>query len=331
MDTNLVTEQSKPADPFFLKIKSVEELLGEPIPEVKWLIDKIWVDGARGFIAGVPGIGKTWLALEMLICVATGMDFLGKYKVPKKGPCLLIEEESSEVNLQRRFHEMNKAFKLMPEELRDLHVVTRSFLKIPRDEKELIECINDSGFKLVVFDSLRRIHNQDENSSEEMQPVLESLAHIQDQTGISIVLIHHLRKDSAFSGGNIFERMRGTSDLWAWRDCIIGLEGVSNGDKAKCSFQFRDAEPSAPFILKRDSNDEDGVHLYAENLEDQEEFNEKIQEIKDVLKNSGKPLSKNSIQKEVKGKRQETFRAIDYAARKGWIVKKENKWCLEEE
>ena len=90
------------------KLDTAAEMLSRPEPKLEWLIENIWVDKSRGMIAGNPGVGKTWLALEMLLSVASGGLCFGKYPT-KKGAVLLIEEEASELNLSRRLHSMARA------------------------------------------------------------------------------------------------------------------------------------------------------------------------------------------------------------------------------
>ena len=65
------------------KLESIVDLLSKPEPKLEWLIENIWVDKSRGLIAGNPGVGKTWLALDMLLSVATGGLCLGKYPTKK--------------------------------------------------------------------------------------------------------------------------------------------------------------------------------------------------------------------------------------------------------
>jgi len=237
------------AKPRFV-LSNAAELLAKPEPKIEWLIENIWVDKARGLIAGNPGVGKTWLALDMLISVASGQLCMGKYPT-KRGAVLLVEEEGSELNLSRRLHSMARARGLQHADLSNLHLLTRQFTKIPTDAAELFHLIAGLDIKLIVFDSLRRFHNAEENSSSEMQPVLDSFARLNAMTEASIVLIHHLSKGSRdVDRRPIFERLRGSSDFWAWRDCLIGVEGEEEADTAVCSFQFRDAEPQSPITVK---------------------------------------------------------------------------------
>src|SRR5258708_7485073 len=162
--------------------ETMAELSARPEPQLEWLIQDLWVDKSRGFIAGHPGVGKTWIALDMLLAISTGGLCLGKYTPVVTGATLLVEEEGSLLNLARRVHALARARNLKDSDLTNFHHITRQFLKIPKHEKELIEFLKAKEIKLVVFDSLRRFHNAKENSSDEMQPVLESFARLNFET-----------------------------------------------------------------------------------------------------------------------------------------------------
>src|SRR5580698_524541 len=161
-----------------LKIESMAALLSEPEPSLQWLIEGLWTDKSRGLIAGHPGVGKTWLALDMLLSVVSGQPCMGKFVVPVAYPCMLIEEEASRLNLARRVHSMARGRGMKDSELTNLFHITRQFVKIPRNALELISIIKANNIKLVVFDSLRRFHSAKENSSDEMQAVLDAFAMI---------------------------------------------------------------------------------------------------------------------------------------------------------
>lgn len=267
-----IGETKEQVPSFSFVAESVSELLSKPEPSIEWLINSVWVDKSRGLIAGNPGVGKTWLALNMLISVASGLPCLGKYPV-RKSPVLLCEEESSILNLSRRAHVLARGAGLKDSDLSNFYHLTRQFIKIPTHERELIAFMKLRGIKLVVFDSLRRFHGVDENSSEKMQPILDSFARINIETSASVVLIHHLSKQQDKSKKGVFERLRGTSDLWAWRDSLLGLEGEPESTESLCSFQFRDAESPAPISIKRIVNESTGaIEVKAFDVSESPEF-----------------------------------------------------------
>lgn len=310
-----------------IKFETAAALLAKPEPQLEWLIENIWTDKSRGLIAGNPGVGKTWLALDMLLSVASGQLCLGRYPV-KQGAVLLMEEEASEMNLSRRLHCLAKARGLESSALANVHVATRSFAKIPRDQVQLGHFLLENNIVLVVFDSLRRFHGAEENSSSEMQEVLDSFGRLNAVCGTSIALIHHLAKASdTHHSKPLFERLRGSSDLWAWRDCILGVEGEEDATEAICSFQFRDAEAQPPIRVTRIVDERSGaITMSASGLEESEEYGEKMALILDYMRSQFGAVSKEKVLSNVKGRKQEVGRIFKLMATKKMILKEALGW-----
>ena len=57
-----------------------------------------------------------------------------------------------------------------------------------------------AGARLVVFDTLSRIHQLDENSNGDMAYLVSTLEHIADKTGAGILYLHHVSKGSSSAG-----------------------------------------------------------------------------------------------------------------------------------
>lgn len=311
--------------------ETMADLLARPEPQLEWLIQDLWVDKSRGFIAGHPGVGKTWIALDMLLSISSGQVCLGRYAPIVTGATLLVEEEGSLLNLARRVHALARARNLKDSDLVNFHHITRQFLKIPKHEKELIAFIKAKDIKFVVFDSLRRMHNAKENSSDDMQPILESFARINFETQASLLLIHHLSKtNDKESHKSIFERMRGSGDLWAWRDCILGIEGEEESDTCKCTFQFRDADSPSPIQIKRCVGTLTGaIGLEASAPEETEDYLEKTQEVLEYVKSQFEGASRNQICKVLDGSKQDKLALIKRMVKQGLLVKSRAKLMVQ--
>lgn len=318
------------AKPRFI-LEPAASFLAKPEPQIEWLIENIWVDKSRGLIAGNPGVGKTWIALDMLVSVASGTLCMGKYPV-KKGAVLLVEEEGSSLNLQRRLHALARARQLKDSQLADLFLITRQFTRIPADAVELFHLIMEHEIKLVVFDSLRAVHSADENSSLEMQKVLDSFGRLNSATEASIILIHHLSKSSDISNKPLFERLRGSSALWAWRDCILGIEGEEDATESTCSFQFRDADAQQPIHIIRHIGESTGaIALEAVRLDETEEFADKSALILNFMQSQYGSVPKDAIFKAVKGGRNEFYRVFKLMTKRGLVIKNGSGWTIRNE
>jgi cytochrome c-type biogenesis protein CcmH/NrfG len=70
---------------------------------------------------------------------------------------------------------------------------------------------------IVIFDTLAQCSSGDENSAEEMRPILQNIALIQERLGAAVVLLHHATKNKP-------KVERGSSSLRAAADVVIRLE-----------------------------------------------------------------------------------------------------------
>ncbi len=82
--------------------RPLSSLLAVPDEPVSYLVDRLVVDGACGWLGGEPKSLKSWLALYLLLCVSTGASVFGRYPVPKQSRVLLLQEEDGERRVRRR-------------------------------------------------------------------------------------------------------------------------------------------------------------------------------------------------------------------------------------
>lgn len=229
-------------------VKDMGELLKHPVPKIEWLIKDIWPKGNVGFVAGEPEQGKTWMMLDMAMSISQGVPFLGAFDVGEKGPILLIEEEQSEVEILQRLKLLLHGKKDLT--LDDFHVIIQEGIMLPKDTNHIIQILQKHHCKALFIDSLRRIHNKEENSSTEMKIVLNALSRIRKETGVSIVIIHHLSKPQPNKSSHPLARMRGSIDLLAWADTAIGLIPTESGSH-NLVFKMRGAPKPMGLVLHR--------------------------------------------------------------------------------
>lgn len=187
----------------------------------KWLIEGLWAEGAVGCIGGTPKSGKTWLALEMALAVASGRPCLGRYAVPSRGTVLLYAAEDRPQALRARAEELATARGLALERV-PVGLITEPALRLDLNEHRLRLSATVEKLKprLLILDPLVRLHRSDENSSADISELLGYLRALQRAHDVAIVLVHHVRKSGAGQPG---QSLRGSGDLHAWGDSNLYL------------------------------------------------------------------------------------------------------------
>jgi RecA-family ATPase len=166
----------------------------------RWLVEELWGDSSVGVIGGAPKCSKTWLGLDMALSVATGTPCLGRYAVPEAGPVLVYLAEDALPVVRERVAGMARHRGLELAEV-EIHVITAPTLRLDRDphRRQLFETAKRLRPRLVLLDPLVRLHAVDENNATEVAGLLAYFRSLQRQLDLSVVLVHHTRKNA--SGG----------------------------------------------------------------------------------------------------------------------------------
>jgi hypothetical protein len=156
-----------------------------------WLIDQLWTDQAVGVLGGSPKSGKSWLALEMAVSVASGTPCLGAFSVRAPAPVLLYAAEDSAASVRARLLTLAQIHALDFNQL-DVRVITADTLRLDRadDQQRLAATVAAHRPALLVLDPLVRVHAIDENVAAQVAALLAYLRSVQRQTGTAIALVH---------------------------------------------------------------------------------------------------------------------------------------------
>jgi DNA-binding transcriptional ArsR family regulator len=206
------------------QVRGDTELLALADQELEWDIEGLLPHRTLGIIAGPPKSGKSFLALDLALALASGQEFLGF-------PCykrrvLLVEEEDSDFRLSRRLKRLMIGRGL--EGGLPLHCLIRQGVRI--DERPSLEKLYQImlalGAEVLILDVFRRLWGGDENSQSEVQPVLNDLARLAERCNATILLLHHTRKSQPDRRKNKLpiEEISGSGALGAWSEITLALE-----------------------------------------------------------------------------------------------------------
>lgn len=213
----------------------------------RWLIEDLWGASSVGVIGGAPKCSKTWLGLDMALSVATGTPCLGRYAVPERGAVLVYLAEDALPIVRERVAGMARHRGLALESV-DMHVITTPTLRLDqqRHRTRLLETARQLRPRLLILDPLVRLHGIDENNAGEVAELLAYIRSLQRQLDLSVVLVHHTRKNTA--GMAAGQGLRGSSDIHAFGDSNLYLRRSSQ--HLVLSNEHR-AAPASPAVQLR--------------------------------------------------------------------------------
>jgi hypothetical protein len=233
--------------------------LEAPVRQQSWLIERLWTHQAVGIIGGSPKSGKTWLALDMAVSVASGTPCLDTFPVFSPGPVLLYAAEDSAAALRIRVETLARVHEVDFQQL-DVHIIKIDSLRLdlPEHQDRLESTLRVYKPTLLVLDPLVRVHSIDENVAGQVSMLLGYLRSLQRKTGAAIAVIHHIRKNVSPTGAAGYS-LRGSSDLYAWLDSFLYLR-MHQGQRT-LSAEHRSAPAFGPVALELASSDLLGTFL----------------------------------------------------------------------
>jgi hypothetical protein len=217
------------------------QLATPPHEEETWLIEDLWSAQAVGIIGGEPKCGKSFLALDLAVSVASGTPCLRHFATRQCGPVLLFAAEDAPHIVRQRLEGIAAAAGADFHSL-DVHVITVPTLRLvhPEQQRALHATVAGLKPKLLVLDPLVRLHGIDENLAAEVAPLLGYLRSLQRSHRTAVVPVHHARKGAAHERDG--QALRGSSELHAWGDSNLYLP--RNGPHLNLSIEHR-AAPGA--------------------------------------------------------------------------------------
>jgi hypothetical protein len=208
-----------------------EELVARPRPLE--LISGVMPVGGLVVVYGPPGAGKSFMVLDWALSVATGFRWLGREV--RQGPVVYIAAEGS-AGLGPRIRSW-KAHRGYVGTAGVRFLAESVNLMEPAEvERLLAECRGlEESPALVIVDTLARcMIVGDENSTSDMSSFIAGADRIRRETGATVCIIHHTRRDSTLE--------RGSSALRGAADTMVAIRGDRKEIVVTCTKQ-KDTSP----------------------------------------------------------------------------------------
>ena len=209
----VVGKDGEPTRPIrFLDSLVTSRQLADEAAEVSYLVDGILTAGEPGTVGGPAKCLKTLTMVDLVLSVASGQPFLNRFKVLRQGPVGFLSGESGRAVLRRAVLRIAKA-KGIDEangiDFRELPIAW-GFSLPQLTVREHIAALGDWIVKeklvLVGLDPAYLCLLNAANAGKAgnlfaMGAALAPLSEIVGQTGATVVLLHHYRKNRPDNGG----------------------------------------------------------------------------------------------------------------------------------
>jgi hypothetical protein len=207
-------------------LTSGAKLLDMQFEPVRYVVPNYIAEGAT-ILAGRPKLGKSWLALEMAIAVATGGTCLGGVEC-EQGDVLYLALEDNLRRLQSRMDRLMPAGTRGPANLDFATEWARANDGGLEDIRQWL--VEHNNARLVIVDVLaqfRPARGGKEQLYDSDYGAVKALQALAMEFGVAIVIIHHTRKGG--SDGDAFEKVSGTLGLSGAADTTLILDRDGNG------------------------------------------------------------------------------------------------------
>lgn len=275
---------------------SGKDLMAKEIDPPVWVIPGLICEGLCIF-AGKPKSGKSWIALEMGMAVASGQRALGLGKCDR-GSVLILSLEDSERRIQDRMHLLGGQY-LDAESLARLRIVVAQAISLAEIDEWLSVAKNP---KMVVIDTFGRWREPQEKQQSLYDYDTQAASALQKlalKHKVCVCLVHHTRK--ATDEADPLVEISGSFGLSGAADTILVMRRKRSADVAELFVTGRDIDEARHRMeFKREVDAEDplehaGWQITGQIDEDQPTIEGARRRIIEVLKLEGKAMKLSDI------------------------------------
>ena len=211
---------------------SFNDLIRKEFPLAVWVVENLITIGLT-VLYGASKIGKSWFALQLVVAIDQGTNFIDLLETHKMG-VLYLALEDTEARIKTRLgkyeiKDFNKAYLIT-----DWKNNTSSLKQYLLDNTQI---------KTVVIDTLQKfLQLNDISNYNETVNALSTLKSIADELAIAIIVIHHTRKGNENNPGDWMDGGLGSMGINATADCSICLTRKRDSNEGYIKATGRDIE-----------------------------------------------------------------------------------------
>jgi len=202
-----------------------------PRDPLQYIADGIIPEGSLSIVYGAPGCLKSLLLMDLLACIVAGADWLtdehGKEGISTiAGPGVYLDFDQGSRPMAERLDAIGHTRGLADDA--PLYWISLPSPWLDLTNVRLVDCLaTDLGPfdpNLVVVDNLGNVSGNAEENSAEMTRVMSGARVLTERLNAAVIVVHHQRKSTGFTGGRPGDALRGHSSIEAAIDLALHID-----------------------------------------------------------------------------------------------------------
>jgi hypothetical protein len=230
-------------------IDSAQQLHDDPLADPSEIVRGILHQGSKMVVGGGSKSFKTWILLELAVCVAIGSPWLGFDT--SSGKVLYLNFELARFAIRRRLKELYEAMDIRVPQ--NLHLW--NLRGYAADANVILPLICSQakalGLALIIIDPLYKLlGDRDENASHDMAALMNQIERLTLDTQAAIAFGAHFAKGNA-SLKEAIDRFSGSGVIGRDPDSILTFTQHDKPNAFTLDMILRNFPPQDPFVVRR--------------------------------------------------------------------------------
>ena len=219
------------------------DVLNDLPPLKPELIHGLLRRGHKMLVSAPSKAGKSFLLMELAVCIAEGMSWIG-FGV-EQGKVLYVNLELDSASCLHRFQDIYNWLALTENHARNITILNlRGYATtLERLVPVLVRRFKDGDYSCMIFDPIYKINDGDENNAGDMTRLCNQFDAIARECGCSTVYSHHFSKGAASKYATASERSSGSGVFGRDPDCIVAMSEVEVSNEHAKTYLAAHSQP----------------------------------------------------------------------------------------
>ncbi len=204
-------------------------------PPVEYVAQGLFALPSLNIVYGAPGTLKSFILADLAVCAAAGMDWLppaawingnqSRGYPTRQCPTMWLDFDNGRRRTHDRFGALGRSRNLPADTPLYYYSMPSPWLNAGDKNSigNLLLRIQDKGIQLVMVDNLGVVSGDADENSGDMVAVMSEFRQLAEETGAAVVLVHHQRKGTGYTG-RAGDSLRGHSSIEASLDLALLVE-----------------------------------------------------------------------------------------------------------